>query len=45
MKKKLKELILKKVANTGIDVDGDIVTIFDKKYYVHENNKDVREVK
>lgn len=47
MTNKLKELILKKAKedNVGIDLDGDIIKIFDKKYYVNYLNYEVEEIK
>jgi len=45
MTKKLKEMILTRASKTDIDVDGDIIRIFDKKYYVHLNHEYVEEVK
>lgn len=47
MTNKLKNLILKRCNSHGlcsINVDGDIVTIFDKKYYVNLLNEEVEEV-
>lgn len=40
----LKEKILKTADKSGIDIDGDILTIGDKNYYVHILNKVVEEM-
>lgn len=47
MTTKLKELIIKRAVDqhAGMDIDGDIVTIFDKKYYVNCFYGDVEEIK
>lgn len=44
---RLKELIIKRARqeNKGLDIDGDIIIIFDKEYYVNIINDEVREAK
>jgi outer membrane receptor for Fe3+-dicitrate len=44
---RLKELIIKRARqeNKGLDIDGDIIVIFDKKYYVNIINDEVWEAK
>jgi len=46
MTKRLKDMILKRAEAMGIiyDIDGDIVRIFDKRYYVNLLNEEVVEV-
>lgn len=34
-----------KLSNISMDIDGDIINIFDKKYYVNLINEEVMEVK
>lgn len=47
MTTKLKELIIKRAVNQGkgYDIEGDVVTIFDKTYFVNCINGRVEEVK
>ena len=47
MTSKLKELIIKRAVDQckGMDIDGDLVKIFDKTYYVNCINGEVEEVK
>jgi hypothetical protein len=45
MTKKLKEMIFKIAGDKAKDIDGDIIDIFDKKYYVNYINDEVMEVK
>lgn len=48
MTNKLKNMILKRaeeLSNIGMDIDGDIIKIFDKSYYVNLINEEVMEVK
>lgn len=46
MTNKLRELIIKRAVDMkkGYDIDGEVVTIFDKKYLVDCINGNVREV-
>lgn len=47
MTNKLKEMIIKRAVDMhkGIDIDGDVVTIFDKRYVVDCINGRVEEIK
>lgn len=47
MTNRLKEMIIKRAVDQGkgYDVDGDVVTIFDKRYYVNCINGRVEEIK
>ena len=45
MTNELKAKILKLANNSGMDIDGDILTVFDKRYYVHLLHKEVKEIK
>jgi hypothetical protein len=47
MNAKLKDLIIKRARqeNKGLDIDGDIIIIFDKEYYVNIINDEVWEAK
>lgn len=47
MTTKLKEMIIKRAVDMkkGMDIDGDIIVIFDKTYHVNCINGEVKEVK
>lgn len=47
MTRTLKKMIIKRARDIhkGLDVDGDIINIFDKVYYVNIINDEVREIK
>jgi hypothetical protein len=45
MTKKLKDKILKRANESGMDIDGDLIWVLDKRYYVHIVDKEVTEVK
>ena len=45
MTKKLKDRILKIANETDIDMDGDLLNIFGKTYYVHILDNEVKEVR
>lgn len=47
MTNKLKEMIIKRAVDQGkgYDIDGDIIEVLDKRYYVNCINGEVEEVK
>ena len=47
MTTKLKEMIIKRATelHKGLDIDGDEICIFDKRYLVNLINDEVREIK
>lgn len=45
MTKTLKEKIFKLARENGYDIDGDIISVFDKKYFVDYLNDIVEEIK